>query len=79
MEECSTSTLSLHGALALQIVSGVTSNMLRAAKNPPPTLSPEAKKRLKWIEYREAHEHKVSLTCRHFDISRPTLRRWLSR
>lgn len=79
MQEYTTATLSLHGAPAMQIVSGVTSNMLRVAKNPPPTPSPEAKRRLKWIEYYEAHDHNVSLTCRHFDISRPTLYRWLSR
>jgi len=63
----------------MQIVSGVTSGMLRVAKNPPAELSPEAKKRLRWMEYYQAHNRNISLTCRYFGISRPTFYRWLDR
>ena len=79
MQEYTTSTLSLPGAPAMQIVSGVSSSMLRVAKNPPAELSPEAKKRLRWMEYYQAHNRNVSLTCRYFGISRPTFYRWLDR
>lgn len=74
-----TSRLKLHGAKAMHIVGGATSNMLRVAKSPPPDLSREAKKRLRWFEYYEAHGHNTSLTCRYFGISRPTFYRWLRR
>lgn len=79
MTEYITTCLDLHGASAMRMVSGVTSNMLRVAKNPPPALSREAKQRLKTIEYYEAHDHKVTLTCCRFGIARPTFYRWLGR
>lgn len=42
-------------------------------------LSPEARMRLRWIEWHRANGSNVSLTCRHFAISRATLYRWLQR
>jgi transposase InsO family protein len=63
----------------MHIVSGVTANMLRVGKHPAPALSKEAQRRLKWIEYYEAHGRDISATCRHFSIGRPTLYRWLKR
>jgi len=41
-------------------------------------LSKVARKRLKWIDY--YHQQKnVSLTCRHFDMSRKTFYKWFNR
>lgn len=42
-------------------------------------LPPEAKLRLKWFDWHEAHGQNVSLTCRHFGISRQTFYRWQKR
>jgi transposase InsO family protein len=41
----------------------------------PPNLSPESKTRLKWMDYYRKTKN-VSLTCRHFDISRKTFHKW---
>lgn len=41
----------------------------------PPNLSPEAKTRLKWMDYYRKKKN-ASLTCRHFDISRKTFHKW---
>lgn len=35
--------------------------------------------RLRWLEWHAAHGANVSLTCRHFGISRPTFYRWQAR
>jgi hypothetical protein len=37
-----------------------------------PELSPEARRRLRWMDYYAEHERNASQTCRHFDISRET-------
>lgn len=79
MKKYTTSKLKVHGAKAMHMVSGATAGMRRIAKNPPPKLSPEAKKRLKWFDYYEAHGRNASLTCRYFGISRPTFYRWKGR
>lgn len=42
-------------------------------------LSAEAKKRLKYIDWHRAHGENVSLTSRHFGISRQTFYRWWQR
>lgn len=44
-----------------------------------PSLTPAARRRLRWIEYYLAHGRNVSQTCRHFDISRETFYRWWRR
>jgi len=41
----------------------------------PPNLSPEAKVRLKWMDYHRETKN-ISLTCRHFNISRKTFHKW---
>ena len=41
----------------------------------PPHLSQEAKSRLKWMDYYKQTKN-VSLTCRHFNISRKTFHKW---
>jgi transposase InsO family protein len=41
----------------------------------PPQLSQEAKSRLKWMDYYRTTKN-VSLTCRHFNISRKTFHKW---
>jgi transposase InsO family protein len=42
-------------------------------------LPQEAKRRLKWFAWHEAHGRNVSLTCRYFGISRQTFYRWQKR
>ena len=42
-------------------------------------LSPEARRRLKWMDYYLAHGHNARRTCRHFDISPQTFYRWWRR
>ncbi len=42
-------------------------------------LSPEAKRRLKWMDYYHQRGRNARLTCRHFDISAQTFYRWLRR
>jgi transposase InsO family protein len=42
-------------------------------------LSPEARRRLRWIDYYLTHGRNASQTCRHFDISRQTFYRWWRR
>lgn len=42
-------------------------------------LSSAAVQRLKWFQYNLEHDGNVSLTCRHFGISRSTYLRWAER
>lgn len=42
-------------------------------------ISPEAKKRLKWLDWYFAHGRNARLTCRHFAISPDTFYRWKKR
>ena len=42
-------------------------------------LSKEARLRLSWFEFYEAHQNNGRLTCRHFGISPQTFYRWLKR
>lgn len=42
-------------------------------------ISPEANRRLKWIDYYHSHGSNARLTCRHFDISPQSFYRWLRR
>ena len=42
-------------------------------------LSPEARRRLTWIEWHHGHGSNARKTCRHFTISPDTLYRWLRR
>lgn len=44
-----------------------------------PELSPEARRRLRWMDYYDRHGQNVARTCRHFDISRETFYRWRKR
>ncbi len=44
-----------------------------------PTLSAEACRRLKWMQYYEEHGRNARRTCRHFDISPQTFYRWWRR
>ena len=43
------------------------------------TLSPAARRRLKWMDYYRTHGENARLTCRHFDISPQTFYRWWRR
>lgn len=42
-------------------------------------ISPEAKRRLKWMDWYQAHGRNARLTCRHFAISPDTFYRWKKR
>ena len=42
-------------------------------------INPEAKKRLKWLDWYESHGRNARLTCRHFAISPDTFYRWKRR
>ena len=44
-----------------------------------PVLSKEARKRLKWFDYYQCHNHNARLTCRYFGISPQTFYRWKAR
>ncbi len=44
-----------------------------------PELSPDARRRLRWMDYYDRHEQNAVQTCRHFDISRETFYRWRRR
>ncbi len=63
----------------MKIRQAVPAKVLRVVKHEPTNLSPDARRRLKWFDYWSRHQHNVSLTCRHFGISRPTFYRWQRR
>jgi len=42
-------------------------------------ISPEAKRRLRWLDWYRAHGNNARLTCRHFGISPDTFYRWKRR
>jgi len=56
---------------AFKVIPGI---VVSAAK-----LSKPALKRLEWIDWYYSHERNVSLTCRHFGISRDTFYLWFKR
>lgn len=43
------------------------------------SLSKEAKVRLSWIDYYQAHNNNAALTCRHYGIARSCFHKWLKR
>jgi transposase InsO family protein len=45
----------------------------------PPSLSKEARQRLRWMDFYLAHGRNARLTCRHFGISSATFYRWWQR
>jgi len=51
----------------------------RLARRPPADLSRDARRRLAMIDWHRTHGANVSLTARHFGVSRPTVYRWLGR
>src|SRR6266498_1302658 len=63
----------------MRLVSALNRPALRLASQPPPTLSRQAKQRLKWFDWHASHGRNVSLTCRYFGISRQTFYRWQRR
>ena len=63
----------LHSSIRLQDVR----RLLRSAVELE--LSADSVQRLKWFQYALEHEGNVSLTCRHFGISRSTFLRWAKR
>lgn len=62
----------------MQIVSGTAPGAQRLA-DLGRELSPNARRRLKWMDYYEAHGMNAALTCRYFGISRQTFYRWRRR
>ncbi len=79
MCKCNPSPLPTTEEGRMQIVTNTTGPMLKLAKHPIPTLSREARARLKYFDYYEKHNRNASLTCRHFGISRQTFYRWKAR
>jgi putative transposase len=63
---------------AMRIVKNAAPRIAYLYRHRIPTLSREAKARLRWIEYYEEHRN-VSVTCRRFGISRETFYRWKRR
>ena len=61
----------------MHIISAMVSGALRLARLRE--LSREARLRLQWMDYYEAHGRNAALTCRHFGISRQTFYRWKRR
>ena len=62
----------------MRIISGTAPGALRLAGRGR-DLSPEARRRLKWMDYYQQHDRNARLTCRHFDISPQTFYRWRRR
>lgn len=60
-------------------VFGISGAQLRVAGLDLRDLSAEARRRLKWFDWHRTHGENVSLTCRHFAISRETFYRWWRR
>ena len=62
----------------MKIISATVSGISRLSKAGV-ELSKEARQRLKWFDYYDAHGRNARLTCRHFDISPQTFYRWKRR
>jgi putative transposase len=58
---------------------GMPGELLRVARSEWPSLSPEALRRLKIIDWHLSNGKNVSKTCRHFTIHRETFYRWWRR
>ena len=61
------------------VVSAGHGGLWRLARRPPADLSRDARRRLAMLDWHAAHGRNVSLTARHFGVSRPTVYRWLGR
>jgi putative transposase len=61
----------------MHIVSGTVRGALHLAR--VREVSREARLRLRWMDYYQAHGRNAALTCRHFGISRQTFYRWKRR
>jgi len=42
-------------------------------------LTPQAKQRLKVVDWHRSHDKNISLTARHFNLTRLTVRNWINR
>ncbi|MGH2408083.1 MAG: helix-turn-helix domain-containing protein [Candidatus Limnocylindrales bacterium] len=62
-----------------QLVRAGHGGLWRLAARPPADLSHDARRRLAMLDWHAAHGANVSLTARHFGLSRPTVYRWLGR
>lgn len=62
----------------MRIISGVVFGAFQLSKLRV-GLSKEAKRRLEWFEFYNAHDNNARLTCRHFAISPQTFYRWKRR
>ncbi len=79
MAQCTASRLLATAEDPMRLVTNTTGPLLKLAQHPMPTLSRQAKARLKWFDHYERHQHNASLTCRYFGISRETFYRWKRR
>jgi transposase InsO family protein len=57
----------------------VPGSFQRLWHHPPVTVSREVRRRLAMVDWHRCHGANVSLTARHFGVSRPTVYRWLAR
>ena len=62
----------------MHIVSGGVPHARRLARGVV-ELNKQARLRLQWMDYYQAHGRNAALTCRHFGISRQTFYRWRRR
>ncbi len=62
----------------MQIISGTAPKALRLAGRGQ-ELTPNARRRLKWMDYYQQHGRNAARTCRYFGISRQTFYRWRRR
>lgn len=73
------STFGLRPGRRHPTVSAMPATFQRLAHRPPVSVSRRARARLAMIDWHRAHGANVSLTARHFGVSRPTVYRWLAR
>jgi len=73
------STLGVRGGRRHPTINVMPANFQRLAHRPPVSVSRRARARLAMIDWHRTHGRNVSLTARHFGVSRPTVYRWLAR
>ena len=62
----------------MKVVNGLAPGVSRLAGHTA-DISRDAQRRVKWLDYYQAHDHNARLTCRHFGISPETFYRWKRR
>ena len=73
------STLGVRPGRRHPTISVMPAGFQRLGHRPPVSLSRTARMRLAMVDWHRVHGANVSLTARHFGVSRPTVYRWLAR